>query len=134
MLVEVAKTSELAPGGLKYVEVDKREIVLCNCDGVIFAVGRRCGHQNAPLNMGTLEGYVLTCPLHNVQFDVRTGEALSSPLYHYFGEEEEQASQEDFDNFAQWYDVLRAHTNTCDLKTYPVVVEKDSIKLEIKEE
>lgn len=133
MLVEVAKISELAPGGLKYVEVDGREIVLCNCNGEIFAVGRRCGHMNAPLNMGALEGYILTCPLHNVQFDVRTGEALSSPLYHYSGEEEE-APQEDFDNFPQWYDVLRAHVNTCDIKTYAVRVEKDSVKLEIKEE
>jgi len=58
----------------------------------------------------------------------------SGPLYHYFGEVEEQAPQEDFDNFPLWYDVLRAHVNTCDIKTYAVRIEKDSVKLEIKEE
>ncbi|MEM4251599.1 MAG: Rieske 2Fe-2S domain-containing protein [Candidatus Bathyarchaeia archaeon] len=134
MLVEVAKMSELAPGGLKYVKVHGREIVLCNCDGRLYAVDNRCGHMNAPLNMGTLEGHILTCPLHSVQFDVRTGEALNRPLYHYSGDEETQTPPENFDNFFNWYSELSEHIATCDLKTYPVVVEKDSIKLEIREE
>jgi nitrite reductase/ring-hydroxylating ferredoxin subunit len=32
--------------------------------------------------MGSLEGTVITCPLHGSQFDVRTGERLRGPADH----------------------------------------------------
>ena len=71
---------EIAPGGMKAVELDGNEIVVCNCDGKYYAVQRRCGHMNAPLEMGTLDGIYLTCPMHCAQFDVTNGEALSGPV------------------------------------------------------
>src|SRR6476469_3084800 len=86
MLVEVAKASEIAPGGLKYVSAGEHEIVVCNCDGRYYAVDRRCGHMNGPLEMGALDGTILTCPMHHVQFDVTTGEALNHPIPEYFDE------------------------------------------------
>ena len=78
MLVEVAKNGEIAPGGMKYVNVGDREVVVCNCDGRYYAVDRRCGHMNGPLEMGTLDGTILTCPMHHVQFDVTTGQHQAS--------------------------------------------------------
>jgi nitrite reductase/ring-hydroxylating ferredoxin subunit len=71
---------EVAPGGMKAVELDGNEIVVCNCGGIYYAVQRRCGHMNAPLDMGTLDGTYLTCPMHCAQFDITTGEALSGPV------------------------------------------------------
>ena len=55
---EVAKLDDIAPGGMKYVRAgeDDREICLCEYDGDIYAVSRRCGHENAPLADGALEG------------------------------------------------------------------------------
>ena len=78
MLVEVAKTDEIAPGGMKCVKAGEREIVVCNCDGRYYAVDRRCGHMNGPLEMGALDGTILTCPMHHVQFDVTTGGGAES--------------------------------------------------------
>ena len=37
--------------------------------------------------MGTLEDYILTCPLHHSQFDIITGEVLNGPVPADFGEE-----------------------------------------------
>jgi nitrite reductase/ring-hydroxylating ferredoxin subunit len=54
--------------------------VVCNCGGTFHAVDRRCGHMNAPLDMGTLDGTIVTCAMHCAQFDVTTGEALSGPV------------------------------------------------------
>lgn len=85
--VQVIRTAEVAPGGMKAVEVNGRELVICNCDGAFYAVDRRCGHMNAPLEMGTLEGSILTCAMHCAQFDVTTGEALSGPVPPYLGNE-----------------------------------------------
>jgi nitrite reductase/ring-hydroxylating ferredoxin subunit len=49
MLIEVAKLDEIVPaaksGG------GEREIVLCNDNGKVYAIGRRCGHMNAPLDL-----------------------------------------------------------------------------------
>jgi nitrite reductase/ring-hydroxylating ferredoxin subunit len=131
MLVEVAKKSDIAPGGMKAVEVNGKEIVLCNCesDGRIYALERRCGHENGPLEMGTLDGYILTCPVHSVQFDIATGEALSKPIYHFSTDESEK--EEDPDTFAQYFGELISRIKVHDVKTYPVKVEGDSIKIEV---
>ncbi len=78
--VQAIRTAEVAPGGMKAVELGGRELVVCNCGDRFVALDRRCGHMNAPLDMGTLEGSILTCAMHCAQFDVTTGEALSGPV------------------------------------------------------
>lgn len=75
-----ARADEIAPGGMKSVVLDTREIVVCNCSGIFHAVSRRCGHMNAPLELGTLDGQILTCPMHCAQFDVATGQLLAGPV------------------------------------------------------
>jgi nitrite reductase/ring-hydroxylating ferredoxin subunit len=126
MLFEVAKKNEITLGGMKAVEVSGKEIVLCNYNDKVYAVDRRCGHMNAPLDFGTLDGYILTCPMHHVQFDITTGEALSPPLYHSSGDEPVEE-----DSFVRWMGTLFSHVKTCDIKTYPVKMDGDSIKVEI---
>jgi nitrite reductase/ring-hydroxylating ferredoxin subunit len=80
MFVKMAKEEDLVNGGLMLIEGNGKEAVLCNYEGKFFAMERRCGHMNAPLEMGTLTGYVLTCPMHSTQFSIITGEALSGPV------------------------------------------------------
>ncbi len=128
MWIEVAKNDELMHNGLKTITANGKEIVLCNNNGQIFAIDRRCGHMSAPLEMGTLEDHYLTCPMHHVQFDVRTGEALNRPVPHYFGE---QPKQEILNNFPNWIANLMAHIKTCNIKTYSVQIDGDSIKIDI---
>jgi nitrite reductase/ring-hydroxylating ferredoxin subunit len=36
--------------------------------------------MNAPLELGTLDGIYLTCPMHCAQFDITNGEALCGPV------------------------------------------------------
>ncbi len=72
--------ADIAPGGMKAVKMEGREIVICNCGGSFYAVSRACGHANARLELGTLDGTILTCPAHYAQFDVTTGEALSGAV------------------------------------------------------
>ncbi len=74
--VTVAKLSELTVGTAKTVEVNGKEIALYNVDGKIYATDNTCLHQGGPLGEGTLQGYVITCPWHMWEYDVRTGENL----------------------------------------------------------
>ena len=87
MWTEVARAADVAVGGLKFVRLGGVQATLANCDGTFYAVARRCGHMNAPLDQGSLAGHVLTCPLHYAQYDVRDGSVLAYPLDRSFGDE-----------------------------------------------
>ena len=79
MFIKAAEEKDIAPGGTKAVTLDGHEIVLCNYGGTFYAVERACGHARARMERGALTGWVLTCPLHYAQFDIRSGEALCGP-------------------------------------------------------
>jgi nitrite reductase/ring-hydroxylating ferredoxin subunit len=77
--VAVAQASDLAPGEMTFVAVDRERIVLANVEGGFYALRDVCGHRNAPLSRGKLEGCIVECPLHFAQFDIRTGKYVDGP-------------------------------------------------------
>ena len=77
--VPVTQASELSPGAMTWVAVDRERVLIANVDGAFYALRDSCGHRQAPLSKGTLEGHVIECPLHFAQFDVRTGRLLTGP-------------------------------------------------------
>ena len=54
-------------------------ILLVRVGGALHAVANKCAHMACPLEGGSLEGAVLTCPCHDWRFDVRTGQLLDAP-------------------------------------------------------
>lgn len=54
-------------------------IAVYHVGGTIYAAGDVCPHAGAKLSEGTLDGAVVTCPLHGSQFDVRSGERVRGP-------------------------------------------------------
>jgi len=78
--VPVAKASDLPVGAMKWVALGRERVVIANVDGAFYALLDACGHRQAALSKGTLAGYVIECPLHFAQFDVRTGKLLSGPV------------------------------------------------------
>ena len=118
--IRAIRTAEIAPGGMKTVELDGHEIVICNCGGRYYAIQRRCGHMNAPLEMGTLDGQVVTCAMHCAQFDATTGQALSGPVPSDLGND---ALPPRVAAFLQWVDTLMEHIGTESICTYATKVE-----------
>lgn len=127
MRVEVARAGELAPGGMKVVTVGDREIVVCNCDGRYYAVDRRCGHMNGPLEMGSLDGTILTCPMHHVQFDVTTGAALNHPVPEHFDE----PLPPRWASYMKHFGMLMAQTSVRSIQTFVVTVDGEVIHVEV---
>jgi nitrite reductase/ring-hydroxylating ferredoxin subunit len=78
--VPVARASELGQGAMTWVALDRERILIANVDGHFYALQDVCGHRQAPLSKGRLDGHVVECPLHFAQFDVRTGKLLSGPV------------------------------------------------------
>jgi nitrite reductase/ring-hydroxylating ferredoxin subunit len=78
--VAVTAASELPPGAMKWVVIDRERVLVANVDGSFYALRDVCGHAGAPLSTGELVGYVIECPLHYACFDVRSGKLLSGPV------------------------------------------------------
>lgn len=76
----VAKTSELAPGEMMYVEVGDEPVCLINLDGEYFAISDICTHEEASLSDGEIVGDEIECPLHGGAFEIRTGAPASFPV------------------------------------------------------
>lgn len=90
------RKADLPPGSRRIVRVGEREIGVFNIDGQIFAFRNRCPHQSGPVCEGGLfenvraavgpdgrvhewiedDGYILACPWHGWEFDVRGGTCL----------------------------------------------------------
>jgi len=78
--VAVTTASELPPGAMKWVVIDRERVLVANVGGAFYALRDVCGHAGAPLSTGELVGHVIECPLHYACFDVRTGKLLSGPV------------------------------------------------------
>jgi nitrite reductase/ring-hydroxylating ferredoxin subunit len=76
----VGKVTDLPPGQMKWVAVDRERVLLVNVEGTYYALQDQCGHQRAPLSKGKLHGHIVECPLHFACFDVRTGRLLGGPV------------------------------------------------------
>jgi nitrite reductase (NADH) small subunit len=91
----VAKAADIKPGGRKIVAVGRLEVGVFNVDGQFRAYRNACPHAGAPVCTGRIsgtslpsrvyeylygkEGFILRCPWHGWEFDLRTGEHVVDP-------------------------------------------------------
>lgn len=71
--------SELPNGSMKQITVGGQEVMLANVNGTFYALSNKCTHMGGPLAGGSLDGFVVQCPLHGSKFDVRTGAVVAPP-------------------------------------------------------
>ena len=63
-------------GTMVGAEVAGERVLVANVGGEFFAMKAECNHRGGPLDEGTLEGNVVTCPLHGSKWDVKTGNLI----------------------------------------------------------
>ena len=68
--------ADLAPGTMTAIEVEGHELLLANVGGTYHAVSRKCTHMAENLCNGSLDGAIVTCPMHGARFDVTSGQAV----------------------------------------------------------
>jgi nitrite reductase/ring-hydroxylating ferredoxin subunit len=78
--VPAARLSDLREGDVVAVDAGGREIALYLIDGEPFATDNRCSHGDARLSDGFVIDHCVECPLHQGQFDIRTGAPLCAPV------------------------------------------------------
>ncbi len=84
--------------------------------------------MSGPLEMGALDGTIVTCPMHHVQFDVTTGEALNRPVPEYIEEPLPAA----WTQYMRHIALLMQHTNVCDIRTFPVDTDGETIRVKVE--
>ncbi len=62
-----------------FVEIDGKPLVVFKIAGQYFAIGDICSHDEGTLGDGILEGFVIVCPRHGAEFDIRNGKAMTMP-------------------------------------------------------
>ena len=77
---KITTTGAVPPGSMIHAEAGGVELCIANVGGTYYAIGDRCGHENARLSRGTLAGAIVTCPMHSSKFDVTTGKLISGPI------------------------------------------------------
>jgi nitrite reductase/ring-hydroxylating ferredoxin subunit len=77
--VAVLDAADLPPGAMRRVTSGDLDVLLAHTPEGIVAVDDRCPHMSAPLSIGTLDGCVVACPLHEGRFDLCTGDTVQMP-------------------------------------------------------
>lgn len=74
----VCSLKDLWQGEIAAFDVAGRRILLIHTEaGHVCATQAMCPHQEGSLEEGMLEGSVLTCSVHQWQFDVTTGKGVN---------------------------------------------------------
>jgi nitrite reductase/ring-hydroxylating ferredoxin subunit len=72
----LANVSDFTAETTKVIDADGTSILLVRAGGEYYAVVNKCPHLGLPLTASKVEGKTITCPFHNSQFDLATGENL----------------------------------------------------------
>lgn len=77
----VARIDEIPPGQSKVVQVNAKPIAIFNVEGTFYAIHNTCPHEGGALGEGCLKGFVVSCPWHDLAFDVRNGQGADRGGY-----------------------------------------------------
>jgi nitrite reductase/ring-hydroxylating ferredoxin subunit/uncharacterized membrane protein len=75
----VGSASEFEEGKMVRVMVGDMPALVVRLGGRLNAIGAACSHAGGPLDEGTLEGDVVTCPWHGSRFCVSDGHVETGP-------------------------------------------------------
>lgn len=71
--IPVAQVDEIPAGQGRVFKVHGKSVALFNVEGRFYAINNICPHEGGPLAKGRIKGHVVSCPWHDLQFDVRSG-------------------------------------------------------------
>jgi 3-phenylpropionate/trans-cinnamate dioxygenase ferredoxin subunit len=77
--IEVARTDEIPPGGMKRVEINGHRYLIAHTETIFYAVDDLCSHEEVSLYLGCIQGDMIKCSLHGSRFSLKTGEAMEEP-------------------------------------------------------
>ncbi|HUH87600.1 MAG TPA: non-heme iron oxygenase ferredoxin subunit [Pusillimonas sp.] len=77
--IKIAQVGQVDEDESLAIELDGKQLALHHTEGEYFVTDNVCTHQYALLSDGYIEDGCVECPLHQAQFDLRTGKAMCAP-------------------------------------------------------
>ena len=77
--IKIAQVGQVDEDESLAIEVDGKQLALHHTEGEYFVTDNVCTHQYFLLSDGYIEDGCIECPLHQAQFDLRTGKAMCAP-------------------------------------------------------
>lgn len=77
--VAVGAPADFEEGELKLVDASGTPVLVVRRGGVLNAIANTCSHAGGPLNEGSLDGDIVTCPWHGSRFCVTDGSVRGGP-------------------------------------------------------
>lgn len=76
--LDIGPVDQITPGNARTLPVMGGEeiAIFRTLAGEFHALVNKCPHKHGPLSQGIVHGGVVTCPLHNWNISLKTGEAL----------------------------------------------------------
>ena len=76
--LDIGPMTQIEPGSARTLAVagGKEIAIFRTMQGECYALVNKCPHKNGPLSQGIVHGAIVTCPLHNWNISLKTGEAL----------------------------------------------------------
>ena len=72
----IATLADVPPASMKQASVEGAPVLIANVNGELQVMADHCGHMRMLLHQGRIDGATVTCPLHEAQYDVRTGKVI----------------------------------------------------------
>jgi nitrite reductase/ring-hydroxylating ferredoxin subunit len=77
--VKACLVSELPPHTMRNISLLGRTVLIANVGDRVYAMDGLCSSDGANLADGVLRGYLVKCPIHGSEFDLRTGKVVKGP-------------------------------------------------------
>ncbi|MEI8393248.1 MAG: nitrite reductase small subunit NirD [Rhodospirillaceae bacterium] len=76
--IEIGSVSDIPRRGARVVKAPGGDIAVFRTgNDEVYALRDRCPHKGGPLSVGIVHDRRVTCPLHGLQVDLRTGQAIA---------------------------------------------------------
>jgi 3-phenylpropionate/trans-cinnamate dioxygenase ferredoxin component len=72
--IAVCALDDIEKGKSQAFDENGLSILVCRSEGEIYAIENRCTHQETPLSEGRIRRGFISCPVHGVRFNLKTGE------------------------------------------------------------
>jgi nitrite reductase/ring-hydroxylating ferredoxin subunit/uncharacterized membrane protein len=76
---DIGTPEDYPEGSMKKAKAGSTAVLVVRLGGALQVIGDTCSHAGGPLDEGTLEGDVVTCPWHGSRFCVRDGSVREGP-------------------------------------------------------
>jgi nitrite reductase (NADH) small subunit len=76
--IAIGNLADIPQTGARVVQTPQGNIALFRTgDNQVFALGDKCPHRGGPLSQGMVHGHRVTCPMHGLNIDLESGNAVA---------------------------------------------------------